>query len=66
MQNEKIDFNKSVSIRLVNLTGQVVYNNKVAITKGRNVLNLPRLNKGLYVVSIQADAEIISKKIVIQ
>lgn len=55
----------NAEIRLINMAGQVVYNNNGKVNKGYNNIslnNLSSLNRGMYIVQVTVNGQVISKE----
>lgn len=59
------EFSRSGSIRIVDITGRVVYSNTLASTANQQ-LNLSHLSNGVYIVSVELDNKQFTKKIIIK
>jgi hypothetical protein len=54
----------NVTISIVNIQGQVVYNTTVVSTK--TVVNLNSFNKGIYFVKLVSNNETVIRKIIVE
>ncbi|NOZ47213.1 MAG: T9SS type A sorting domain-containing protein [Chlorobi bacterium] len=59
-------FDKDLKIELVNLNGQVIFSSYFNSSKTDYNIDLPDISKGLYIIKIQCDDFIKTKKIVIE
>lgn len=64
--NNIADFNSQATVNIINLTGQIVQTEELMIQQGNNTIGLNNLPMGIYVVSIQVDSKITTKKVMIQ
>lgn len=67
--NVMLSSNNTISVKVVDQGGKVVYNNKYVGNKGENkivVSNMNRVKAGVYVVEMSVDNEIVREKIIKQ
>ena len=53
-------------VSIVNLTGSVVFDQKINITNQNVKINLPNLQPGFYLVYIKSDDAIMARKLIIE
>jgi|GEM_PF-559445 len=59
----------TAAVKLISITGQVVYNNINRITKGLNTIslnNLSSLSRGMYIVQVTIDGKVISNEKIVK
>lgn len=66
IENNSYDFNSTATINVINVAGQVVATQNRVIERGRNTIDLQKLNTGIYFVSIQVEDQISTAKVMVR
>jgi len=66
IENNDVDFNTPAIINVINIAGQVIHSENMVIQRGRNTIGLNNLNTGIYIVSIQVEGQLTTKKVFVR
>ncbi|MGB1102194.1 MAG: T9SS type A sorting domain-containing protein [Crocinitomicaceae bacterium] len=64
--NEGNNPNAQANLNIYNINGQVVQNENFVITQGTNTIGLDNLTAGIYIVAIEVEGAVVTRKISIQ
>jgi hypothetical protein len=64
--NEGTDAGKTANVSIVNISGQTVQSETVVLSNGTNTVALNNLSNGIYLVAIEVEGAVITRKVSVQ